>query len=70
MERPWASARFLLIVLLVLLFFGAGKLGGLGAGLGKAARGFKDAVNPDRPAAPPGTPPSPPRELPPDGPKA
>ncbi len=36
--------ELLLILLVVLLFFGAGKLGGIGAGLGKAARGFKDAI--------------------------
>lgn len=58
--------EILLILLLVLLFLGAGKLGGLGAGLGKAARGFKDAMNPDRPAAPgEHRPKGPPGELPP-----
>jgi len=57
--------ELLLVLLLVLLFFGAGKLGGLGAGLGKAARGFKDAVSPDRPAARPQPPEPPARELPP-----
>ncbi len=36
--------ELLLILFVVLLFFGAGKLRGIGAGLGKAARGFKDAV--------------------------
>ncbi len=36
--------ELLLILLVVLLFFGAGKLGGLGAGRGKAPRGFKDAI--------------------------
>ena len=36
--------ELLVILLLVLLFFGAGKLGGLGAGLGKAVKGFKDAL--------------------------
>jgi sec-independent protein translocase protein TatA len=44
--------ELLLILLFVLLFFGAGKLGGLGAGLGKAARGFRDAVGGGR-ASPP-----------------
>jgi sec-independent protein translocase protein TatA len=58
--------EILLILLLVLLFFGAGKLGGLGAGLGKAARGFKEALNPDRPAARGDEKPKgPPGELPP-----
>ncbi len=36
--------ELLVILFLVLLFFGAGKLRGLGAGLGKAAKGFKDAM--------------------------
>ncbi len=63
--------ELLLILLVVLLFFGAGKLGGLGAGLGKAARGFKDALTPEPPSkAPPPAPRQAPRELPPDGPKA
>ncbi len=61
--------ELLLILLLVLLFFGAGRLRDVGAGLGRAARGFKDAVSPDRPA-PPSPPQAPPRELPPEGPKA
>ncbi len=36
--------ELLVILLFVLLFFGAGKLPALGAGLGKAIRGFKSAV--------------------------
>ncbi len=43
--------ELLVILLLVLLFFGAGKLRGIGAGLGKAAKGFKDAMSPERPVA-------------------
>ncbi len=62
--------ELLLILLVVVLFFGAGKLAGVGAGLGKAARGFKDAMRTDPPAPPPAERPPPPRELPPDGPKA
>ena len=62
--------ELLFILLVVLLFFGGSKLPGIGTGLGKAARGFKDALKPDR--APPAEPPQPPppRELPPEGPKA
>ncbi len=52
--------ELLLIVLVVVLFFGAGKLGGVGAGLGKAARGFKDALGGDKGKPGAGTPP--PRE--------
>jgi sec-independent protein translocase protein TatA len=55
------------IFLVVLLFFGGSKLPGIGAGLGKAARGFKDAF---RSGAQPGArEPPPPRELPRDEPK-
>ncbi|HET8539395.1 MAG TPA: twin-arginine translocase TatA/TatE family subunit [Anaeromyxobacter sp.] len=58
--------ELLLVLFVVLLFFGARKLPGIGAGLGKAARGFKDALTPDRPpAAKPEPPAPPPRELPP-----
>ncbi len=55
--------ELLIILLFVLLFFGAGKLGGLGAGIGKAARGFKDAVGGK--AKPPPRAPAKPPELPP-----
>lgn len=60
--------ELLFILLVVLLFFGGSKLPGLGAGLGKAARGFKDALKPDRAPSEP-APPAKPRELPPDEPK-
>jgi len=53
--------ELLLLVLVVLLFFGAGKLPALGAGLGKAIRGFKEAVR----SEPPARPPEQKRELPP-----
>jgi sec-independent protein translocase protein TatA len=53
-------AELLLILIVVLLFFGAGKLPAIGEGLGKAIRGFKDATR----AAPP-SPPPPRKELPP-----
>ncbi len=56
--------ELLIVLLFVLLFFGAGKLRGLGAGLGKAARGFKDAVGGGKPKGPPDAAPRPP-ELPP-----
>ncbi len=62
--------ELLLILIVVVLFFGAGKLGGLGAGLGKAARGFKDAMKTEPPAPPPEERPAAPRELPPEGPKS
>lgn len=37
----------LVIVLVLIFFFGASKLPGLGTGLGKAVKSFKAAVNPD-----------------------
>jgi sec-independent protein translocase protein TatA len=55
-----------LILLVVLLFFGAGRLPALGEGLGKAIRGFRDSMR----SAPRGEPPPPPperKELPPGG---
>ena len=57
--RRMGFLELLLLALLVLLFFGAGKLPALGAGLGKAIRGFKDAVRSE-----------PPRPRPPDAPDA
>ena len=55
------------ILLVVLLFFGGSKLPGIGAGLGKAARGFKDAFRSG--AQPSSERPPAPRELPRDEPK-
>jgi sec-independent protein translocase protein TatA len=36
--------ELLVIMVIILLIFGAGRLGDLGSGLGKAIRGFKDSV--------------------------
>ena len=36
--------ELVIILVIVLLIFGAGRLGDLGSGLGKAIRGFKDSV--------------------------
>jgi sec-independent protein translocase protein TatA len=46
-------AELLLILIVVLLFFGAGKLPAIGEGLGKAIRGFKDATRSPSPPPPP-----------------
>ena len=43
--------ELLIVLLVVLIFFGGAKLPALGAGLGKAIRNFKTAVK-DEPAAP------------------
>jgi sec-independent protein translocase protein TatA len=60
--------ELLVLVLVVLLFFGAGKLPAIGEGLGRAVRGFKDALR----DVPPRAPPAPKKELPsgPEEPKA
>jgi sec-independent protein translocase protein TatA len=44
--------ELLIILVIVVVLFGANKLPALGKGLGDAIRGFKDAVN-DKPASPP-----------------
>jgi sec-independent protein translocase protein TatA len=36
--------ELIVILVIILLIFGAGRLGDLGSGLGKAIRGFKDSV--------------------------
>jgi sec-independent protein translocase protein TatA len=52
--------ELLVILIIVLVLFGAGRLPQLGKGLGEAIRGFKDAVNGEERPAPPK------KELPPD----
>ena len=42
---PGPSLRSLVILVIVLIIFGPGKLPELGNSLGKAIRGFKNAVN-------------------------
>jgi sec-independent protein translocase protein TatA len=58
-------AELFLVLFLVLLFFGAGRLSALGEGLGKAIRGFRDAARQEPPAPP--APPVARKELPPQG---
>jgi len=36
--------ELIVILVILLLIFGAGRLGDIGSGLGKAIRGFKDSV--------------------------
>ena len=36
--------ELVVIMVIILLIFGAGRLGDIGSGLGKAIRGFKDSV--------------------------
>lgn len=36
--------ELIIILVIILLIFGAGRLGDIGSGLGKAIRGFKDSV--------------------------
>ncbi len=46
-------AELLFILVIVLLFFGAGRLPKLGEALGKTIRGFKDSMRSEPPARPP-----------------
>lgn len=41
--------ELLVILVIVILIFGASRLAGLGRGLGQAIRGFKDEVGKDNP---------------------
>ncbi len=52
--------ELIVIFLVVMLLFGANKLPGLGEGLGKAIRGFKDSLR----GEPPRPPAAPRRDLP------
>ena len=56
--------ELLVILVIVLVLFGGNKLAGLGAGLGKAIRGFREGMRDEPP--PPGPKPGAKRELPPD----
>jgi sec-independent protein translocase protein TatA len=38
--------ELLVILVIIILIFGAGRLAGLGKGLGQAIRGFKDEMGP------------------------
>ncbi len=56
--------ELLVILVIVVVLFGANKLPALGKGLGEAIRGFKDAMGGEDRKAPP---PEAKKELPPDG---
>ncbi|MFZ5811875.1 MAG: twin-arginine translocase TatA/TatE family subunit [Thermodesulfobacteriota bacterium] len=61
-------SELLIVLAIVLLFYGGKKLPQIGSGLGKAIRNFRSAGSqPDeieiKPAAPPPSPPSPPRDA-------
>jgi sec-independent protein translocase protein TatA len=59
---PLGPPELILILLIVVVVFGVGKLTQVGPALGKSIRGFRDAVegDPEKPAAttPPATPPA------------
>jgi sec-independent protein translocase protein TatA len=40
--------ELLVILVIIILIFGANRLAGLGKGLGQAIRGFKDEMGPDQ----------------------
>jgi len=44
--------ELLVILVIIILIFGAGRLAGLGRGLGQAIRGFKSEVGKDAPEDP------------------
>jgi len=44
--------ELLVILVIIILIFGAGRLAGLGRGLGQAIRGFKNEVGKDAPEDP------------------
>lgn len=56
--------ELLVLLLVVLLFFGASKLPAIGEGLGKAIKGFRESVRTEPPASRPAAPPEK-KELPP-----
>lgn len=47
-------SELLVLLFVVLLFFGAAKLPALGDGLGRAMRGFREAARAKNPPGPPG----------------
>ena len=51
---PLGPTELILILLIVVVVFGVGKLTQVGPALGKSIRGFRDAVEgePEKPAAP------------------
>lgn len=55
--------ELLLILIIVLIIFGAGKIPQLGEGLGKAIKGFKKSVHEPDPIDVTATPPEPPAQL-------
>lgn len=46
----FSIAHWLIVLAILLIFFGPSKLPGLGASLGKAIRGFKQGLNEDPPS--------------------
>lgn len=48
----FSLSHWLIILVILLLFFGPSKLPGLGASLGKAIRGFKSGLNETEPEQP------------------
>ena len=54
--------ELLVILVIVLLLFGSSRLPAMGEGLGKAIKGFKDAVRSEPPAEKPRPPPDAPQK--------
>jgi sec-independent protein translocase protein TatA len=51
--HPVSIGEILLIILIVLVFWGPGRIGGLGKGLGLGIRNFKDSFKRQDPEPPP-----------------
>jgi len=45
---PIGIWELVIILLILMLIFGANRLSGLGKGMGQAIRGFKDEMTPDK----------------------
>lgn len=58
--------HWLIVLVVVVVIFGTGKLRNAGSDLGKAVKGFKDGMKGDeeQPANPPAQPPQPPQQPP------
>lgn len=57
--------ELLVLLLVVLLFFGASRLPAIGEGLGRAIKGFRESLRTEPPAKPPSGEKKAPPELPP-----
>jgi sec-independent protein translocase protein TatA len=57
--HPWGLGEILLIFVIILVFWGPSRLGGVGKGLGEGIRNFKKGLRHDPPPAAPPAPSAP-----------